>query len=935
MLVEAARQGNFLYNTSSGVQSVNLFTLAANNNQLATPDPVVAKLLSDIRTASLTTGTFTTVTNPSIQTFTWQQVQTNLNRYPTVRLDFNLPANQRLSFSTNYQHILAQPDGATNSREPRYPGFPAFGIQDSVRYTWQTSLRSTLGGSMVNEARVGMTGGATEFNPNYSTGMWSGGSSGVANTNGYQLNINRAMALANAASSTTPSAREAKTFVIEDSLNWVKGNHNFNFGGSFTKVDLWLQNQTLVPTVDFGLATGDAALGMFTPANFPGAATADITNAQNLYAVLTGRVTSITREARIDASTDKYVLLGQSKAQGRMHDMGFYAQDSWRLRKNLTLNLGLRYELQLPFYPINNSYSTATIEDVWGATGVGPDFVPGSLVTNLGYLFQPGVLKGATPTYKQFAEGTKGYNTDLNNLAPNIGAAWTPYVDSGWLRGFLGNDGDTVLRAGFSTAFQRNGMGDFSDVFGANPGISLTANRTQAEGTLGSVPVLFRDSGALYAPPYPESRTYPMAPTSVTGSVNIFDPNLQVPFARTWSVGYQRALTRDTALEIRYVGAHNYDGWTTYNYDEINIIENGFLNEFKLAQANLQANIAAGRGNTFRYFGAGTGTSPLPIYVAYFSGVPASQAGDATKYTSSNFGSSTYYDNLALLNPIPFTAAGTDSAGLMGSSTFRANAIAAGLPSNFFLANPDLLGGANITGNGGYTKYNGITVEARRRLSKGLQFGVAYTYGISNGSSRLSFRKERIPTAPDGNLGGVEHALKMNWVYELPSGRGRKWLNDMKPGARRHPRRVEISMARAASRAGRLLDFGNVRMVGFTEKDIRGMFSLRETARLGRQGPGLDAASGRDRQHRQGVQHERHVFDRLRLARRAQRDGISRRRTASTASRPSPAAATAAPARLCRGPMVSRFDMSVSKVVPIKGRVNFEFQAQVFNVFNR
>ena len=215
------------------------------------------------------------------------------------------------------------------------------------------------------------------------------------------------MGLTNVASSTTPSAREAKTQVIEDTMNWARGNHNFSFGGSFTRVDLWLQNQTLVPTVNFGLATGDPALAMFSPGNFPGAATADLTNAQNLYAMLTGRITSIAREARIDASTDKYVILGQSKAEGRMHDMGFYAQDSWRLRRNLTLNLGVRYELQLPFYSINNSYSTATIADIWGVTGVGPDFEPSTLVTNLGYLFQPGTLKGTTPTYKQFTEGTK------------------------------------------------------------------------------------------------------------------------------------------------------------------------------------------------------------------------------------------------------------------------------------------------------------------------------------------------------------------------------------------------------------------------------------------------------------------------------------------------------------------------------------------------
>jgi hypothetical protein len=193
-------------------------------------------------------------------------------------------------------------------------------------------------------------------------------------------------------------------------------------------------------------------------------------------------------------------------------------------------------------------------------------------------------------------------------------------------------------------------------------------------------------------------------------------------------------LTQSTVLEFRYTGAHNYAGWTEYDYNEINIIENGFLNEFKLAQQNLQANIAAGRGNNFRYYGAGTGTSPLPIYLAFFSGIPASRAGDASAYTSSSFASATYYQHLAVMNPNPYTAAGTGTgsatSGLMGNATFRANAAAAGLPRNFFLANPNMIGDANLTNNNGYTDYDDFTGEVHHRMSKGLQFAASYTYGF-------------------------------------------------------------------------------------------------------------------------------------------------------------------------------------------------------------
>jgi hypothetical protein len=63
------------------------------------------------------------------------------------------------------------------------------------------------------------------------------------------------------------------------------------------------------------------------------------------------------------------------------------------------------------------------------------------------------------------------------------------------------------------------------------------------------------------------------------------------------------------AMEVRYVGTRSRQQWTNYNFNEFNVIENGFLNEFRVAQANLQANIAAGRGNTFAFTGApGHGT---------------------------------------------------------------------------------------------------------------------------------------------------------------------------------------------------------------------------------------------------------------------------------------------------------------------------------------
>jgi hypothetical protein len=931
LLTTSAQSGVFSYNTAAGVVTRNLLQLAAANGQTAQVDPIVARLLGNIRSSTATTGVLNDYSNPNVQRYTWTQPGKSQNTYPTVRLDYNLTDAHRLSFSANYQHIWSSPD-TTNSRQLRFPGFPGYGIQNSPRYTWQSTLRSTLGRNLVNEFRVGGTGGTTEFNPNYDTSMWS---TGAGDTAGYQLNIANAQVsgttnlLSNVMSSTTPSSREPYTRVVEDTVNWQKGSHSLSLGASWTRAGMWVKNQTMVPTVNFGIVSGDPAQSMFVAANFPGASGADLTNAQNLYAVLTGRISSIAREARVDEASGDYVVLGQSIARGFIEDWGFHVQDQWRIRTDLTVNAGVRYEIQTPFEAQNASYSNATIADVWGTTGVAPDFIPGSLVNNIGYLYQPNVQKGQAPLFREMTKGTKAYQTDYNNIAPNVGASWTPHAESGWLRRFLGAEGDTVIRGGFSTAFQRNGMSDFQGVLGNNAGISIDATRSQGNNNLGTVPLMFRDQGNLGAPPVPGTRVYPMSPVNQTGSINMFDPNLQVPFARTWTIGYQRALSKTLAAEIRYVGTHNYAGWTTYNYNEYNILENGFLNEFNLAAANLRANVAAGRGSNFKYFGPGTGTSPLPIFLAYFNGVPSTQAGDASRYTSSDFSSNTFLNTMALFNPNPFSAADN----LDSSAARRTNATKAGLSPSFLIPNTDMIGGANILGNGGYTTYNGLQLDLRKRMAKGLQFQVNYAYAISNSSTRYSFRVERLPTRQTGNSGGVTHALKFNWVYDLPFGQGKKFASDAGGVMNRIIGNWSF-FGTGRVQSGRLLDFGNVRMVGFDEKELLKMFALR-----------IDAASG-DKVWMLPAD----VIDNTVKA-------YNTSATSPTGYGPlgAPSGKYFAPANsnpscmetidngygdcgtrtlVVTGPLVWMADMSFAKQVPIKGRVNFEFRWEFYNIFN-
>ena len=88
-----AQQGVFRYNTTRGVQAVNLFELAAANGQTSTPDPIIARLLTDIRNATGSEGNVRDLTDPLFQEYSFQVPTTTLSRYPTVRLDYQITSD--------------------------------------------------------------------------------------------------------------------------------------------------------------------------------------------------------------------------------------------------------------------------------------------------------------------------------------------------------------------------------------------------------------------------------------------------------------------------------------------------------------------------------------------------------------------------------------------------------------------------------------------------------------------------------------------------------------------------------------------------------------------------------------------------------------------------------------------------------------------------
>lgn len=779
-----------------------------------TPDPTVGGLLTSIR-GSIAGQVIKDTGDPNIQQVSFVNPGGQVRKFPTVRFDFNVTKNHHIENIWNYQQFRSSVD-FLNSVDPAFPNFPNFGSQDSNRFSNSTAWRWTINQNLVNEMRYGIVGGTSLFFAQVNAGQFQ-------NQGGYSLGINGfasgGLTLSSATVTTAPSRRHTPVRQFTDNLTYILGNHSLNFGGNFTRITYWNQSVTAVPSISFATS---ATLDPAGTNAFSSLSATQQAGAAQLYYVLSGRLSAVNANVRLDENTLKYSYLGDLQSRAGQKEYGIFGQDSWRIRPNLTLNFGLRWEVQLPFEALNDVFAQVSYEGLYGESGVGN-------------LFKPGTLTGGASSYSLFGKGYKAYKPDYTNLAPTVGLAWTPRFDNGFLKTLAGSSGQTVIRAGFSKAFNREGIGVFTSITGGNPGGSLTANRNL---TLGNLPVgSYLRQGPFAPPAFPSAPVYPNTGL-ITDGVNQFLPNLKVGYINSWTLSLQRELSSNTVLEVRYIGNRGKDLWRQYDLNELNIVENGVYAEWKLAQQNLLANIAAGRCQpglnpttnagcqaNFAYYGAGTGTSPLPITLGYFQGLTGAATGVAANYTSTNFRSNTYYNTMNPLNPAPLTFGAN-----LSSTSFdnRRTGAAAIFPYNHFLVNPGKRGGAFIVDNSGRTYYDAATVELRRRLSGGLLVQGSYTFGkaINNTYASSSAVFDQPATLRDFNLRrgvapfDITHSIKTNFIYELPVGRGRRFLSGSNGLVNGFLGGWGVN-GNIRIQSGNPFSLGNVSVVGMSKKDLQ------------------------------------------------------------------------------------------------------------------
>ncbi len=436
----------------------------------------------------------------------WQGRETIASDELTVKLDFDLDPKDKLALTLGWSHENEfSPSDPFSSNVPGFPessDFNDYFVTLSHTHIFSLHLLNELRGTaervhdpslnpgvqLPRPAALGIT-----ITPDLPTGP-----SNLVFDTGLQTGF----------STFGPQLVTDNTYTFSDTLTWIRGEHNFKLGGGLSA----FQNNTFLAfTVDGQFQFVGGPAGLFT---------------QNSFAdFLLGLPTQYTQSSAAPSNVRSKYFFG-------------FAQDEWRLRSNLELSLGLRYE-----------YSTPK-SDTEGRTF---SILPGE---------QSRVFVNA-PVGMVFpgdAGAPRGVNfPDRNNWAPRIGFAWDP-------RG----DGKTSLRGAF---------GVFYDILKAEDNLQFNGQ-----------PPFYASAGLAYSPlagnptsevnymsqpfvavgaenPFP-SQQHPPAdlnfaaagylPIGGSGSVFVVDPHLRTPYTYQYHLSLQRELAKETVLEANYVGSSSH-----------------------------------------------------------------------------------------------------------------------------------------------------------------------------------------------------------------------------------------------------------------------------------------------------------------------------------------------------------------------------------------
>jgi len=288
-------------------------------------------------------------------------------------------------------------------------------------------------------------------------------------------------------------SRRTGTYSLADNFTWVKGAHTLKFGSEFR----------FVFEDGFNAFQSRDYLTFNAFNNFDAASIAGVTDPtiQNMGWMLVGLADTETQsqffnKAAVRAPTDNRKF--------RQREYGFYAQDSWKFRSNLTLNIGLRYQF---------------------------NGVPYEAGGNLSNLYVP--ANGPAPFTFQLAGPGSGrllYNNDFTNFEPRIGFAWDPF-----------KKGKTSVRGAYGIFHDRI----FGNLFGNARG------NPPFQQDFFNLPL-----DVIANIPFPADQ---ISSRIVQDGVGIYpvllDPKLKMPYSQNWNFGVQHEVAKNVLIDLNYIGS--------------------------------------------------------------------------------------------------------------------------------------------------------------------------------------------------------------------------------------------------------------------------------------------------------------------------------------------------------------------------------------------
>jgi hypothetical protein len=690
--------------------------------------------LTGIITAMPLPNNFSTGDGLNTAGFNWGSPEHEKQYDFVTKIDYNLNKKNAIyvRYARGRQNTLGD---AANAGRPVLPGFPdfvdTFRSPDNTAINWRWSPTASL----VNEFIFGVSRFFFKFETP-------------------QPDANLPFSFINVVTPNTNfsyNARGVRTLQYVDNVTYIKGSHTFKGGINFrfnkhTDDRSNVAGAAIEPTVILGNPAGFSGFGLPASGSTSINST-DLTRLQNTIIDLQGRVNTVSL-AFVTPPNDPntYAAAGTRWINiANYPELDFYFQDNWRFRPNLVFDIGLRWEAKL-----NPSVSTRTV-----------------LVPN-----QP-VKLGAPSSNTLKWGGGDLFQNDLKKFLPSIGFAWDPF-----------ENGKTSIRGNYRIASDRIATFLFgSSIFQSTPG-NNTATTNSAFGQAGG---LYRNIGPIIAALAPASTpTALRQPTAITNnSLGIIDPDLQFPQIHEWSLSFERELWKGNVIEVNYIGKHAVHLLGGYDSNQVNIfaglpgISETFLDAFNSIKAS----------STFN----------SPLINRLFTGSPTNNAGTATFRSIAS---------ASIANGSVATAGQTVSQRLCLASDVTSGFCAAGTAGNtqlisqtignpfLFQAYPQFTGAMNVFDSNDFSNYKALEVIFRRRMMSGLSYQVSYTRSLSKDNrswdpslSTVSRGSVQSASSTPFDINNRQlnytwsdfdrrHVLQATWVYDLPFGKGHRWLKD-------------------------------------------------------------------------------------------------------------------------------------------------------------